>query len=434
MVGVQGLLLNIFLILCSISFSFMIVLNQRRGNAGIKEKRKFVIFFLSAFTIVLCMSFPFSMFPGYVYDLRIVPLLLGMLYGGYLVGGALTAVLFLYRYYLGGDGFFTTVYAYSIIVCMAGIFMSKYKSGNIRKKIPIGLGLSFFSAVLVTLISYVRMSNLGILFDKEIITFFVIYCFVHIVAIWISIYIIEMMHENLMLRKEMEQAEKMYVLGELAASIAHEIRNPMTVIRGFIQLLNNEDMEKKNQDYMKLVINELDRAESIIEDYLSYARPQIEKNEAIEIGELVKQVSNIIEGFAIMENVEISHHIQDTLVVMGDSKKLGQALINILKNGVEAMPEGGTLQIHSYKRDDYVIIDITDNGVGMGREELERLGNPFYSTKDKGTGLGLMVSYRIIETMNGNVQVYSKKGEGTKFSILLPVAQEDHSVFQHNTG
>ncbi|HWO96680.1 MAG TPA: ATP-binding protein [Bacillus sp. (in: firmicutes)] len=400
----------------------MIVLNPEKGNSDSKEKRKFVIFFLSAFTIVLCMSFPFSMLPGYVYDLRIIPLLLGMLYGGYLVGGALTVILFLYRYYLGGDGFFTTVYAYSIIVCTAGILMSQYKSGTLQKKILIGLSLSLFAPSLVTLFSYIRLSNVGIMFDQDIIIFFVMYCLLHIVAMWMSVYIIEMMHENLMLRKEMEQAEKMYVLGELAASIAHEVRNPMTVIRGFMQLLNNQEMQKKNQEYMKLVIDELDRAESIIEDYLSYARPQIEKKEAIEIGELVKQIINIIEGFAIMENVEISHRIEDSLAVMGDSKKLGQALINIVKNGIEAMPEGGTLQIHSYKRNDYVIIDITDNGVGMGREELARLGNPFYSTKDKGTGLGLMVSYRIIETMNGKVQVYSKKGKGTKFSIVLPAA------------
>ncbi|MDQ0244159.1 two-component system sporulation sensor kinase B [Bacillus fengqiuensis] len=434
MVGIQGLLLNIFLILCSISLSFLIVLNQKRGIARIKKKRKFVIFFLAAFTIILCMSFPFSVLPGYVYDLRIIPLLLGMLYGGYLVGGILTGVLFLYRYYLGGDGFFTTIYAYSIIVCIAGIFMSSYKRGTTGKKFLIGLNLSFFAAFLVTVISYVRMSDLGVMFDKDTITFFTMYCLLHVVAMWIAIYIIEMMHENLMLRKEMEQAEKMYVLGELAASIAHEIRNPMTVIRGFIQLLNNQEAEKKNQDYMKLVINELDRAESIIEDYLSYARPQIEKNETIEMGELVKQISNIIEGFAIMENVKINHDIQDALLVKGDSKKLGQALLNILKNGVEAMPGGGTLQIHSYKRDNCVIVDITDTGVGMGREELERLGNPFYSTKDKGTGLGLMVSYRIIETMNGKVQVYSKKGRGTKFSILLPAAQESDVVFQHDIG
>ncbi|MFC3884138.1 ATP-binding protein [Bacillus songklensis] len=432
MVGVQGLLLNIFIILCSIFLSFMIILNQKKNSIVVDKKRKFAILFLSAFTIILCMSFPLSMFPGHVYDLRIIPLLLGMLYGGYVTGGVLTVVLFAYRFYLGGDGFYTTIYSYVIIMCIACFFMSKYRSGTIQKKFFIGLGLSFFSSFLVTIISYIIMIDSGIRLDANMGSFFVVYCLLHVLAMWMAIYIIEMMHENFIFRKEIERAEKMYVLGELAASIAHEIRNPMTVIRGFIQLLNSQEIDKRNKGYMTLIISELDRAESIIEDYLSYARPRMERNEAIEMGELLKQIINIIEGFATIENVEVLYHMQDSLFVMGDSKKLGQALINILKNGVEAMPEGGTLQIHSYQRDHKVIIDITDNGIGMGREEIERLGNPFYSTKEKGTGLGLMVTYRIIETMDGKIEVFSKKGKGTKFSIILPAMKENNSVLQTN--
>lgn len=269
-------------------------------------------------------------------------------------------------------------------------------------------------------------------FKKHINTFFVMYCLLHVLAMWMAIYIIEMMRENLILWKEIERAEKMYVLGELAASIAHEIRNPMTVIRGFVQLLSNEETGRTNKSYMKLVMSELDRAESIIEDYLSYARPQIDKKEAIEIGELMKKVMNIVEGFTIMKNVQISCNIQDSLQVIGDAKKLAQVFINFLKNAVEAMPNGGMLQIHCYKKGDAVIIDITDNGVGMDKAEIERLGNPFYSTKEKGTGLGLMVSYRIIETMEGKIQVFSRKGEGTKFSIILPAIREDKISLQNN--
>jgi two-component system sporulation sensor kinase B len=251
----------------------MIILNQRQKNNKLEMKRKLVILFLAAFTIILCMSFPFSMVPGYLYDLRIIPLLLGMLYGGYRVGGILTTVLFVYRYYLGGDGFYTTIYAYSIIVSSTFFCMAKYKNSTIQKKFFIGLSLAFLASFLVTLISYIRMADSAKLLDHQIVTFFVIYCLLHVVAMWMAIYIIEMMQENLILWKEIERAEKMYVLGELAASIAHEIRNPMTVIRGFIQLMGSQEISNKNKDYMKLVISEVDRAESIIEDYLSYARP-----------------------------------------------------------------------------------------------------------------------------------------------------------------
>ncbi len=432
MVGVQSLLLNIFLIFCAIFLSFMIILNRRWNDGRIKVNRKIVVFFLAACTIILCMSFPFSMFPGYFYDLRIIPLLLGLLYGGRLVGGILTVILFGYRYYLGGDGFYTTVYAYCVLICIASFYLSKYRSATIQKRLLIGLSLSFFASFLVTLISSIRMDDSVRLLDQQTITFFVMYCLLHVLAMWMAIYIIEMMRENLILWKEIERAEKMYVLGELAASIAHEIRNPMTVIRGFVQLLSNEEIGRTNKSYMNLVMSELDRAESIIEDYLSYARPQIDKKEAIEIGELMKKVMNIVEGFTIMKNVRISCNIQDSLQVIGDAKKLAQVFINFLKNAVEAMPNGGMLQIHCYKKGDAVIIDITDNGVGMDKAEIERLGNPFYSTKEKGTGLGLMVSYRIIETMEGKIQVFSRKGEGTKFSIILPAIREDKISLQNN--
>lgn len=425
MVGVQSLLLNIFLIFCAIFLSFMMILNRRWNNGKVKINRKLVVFILAACTIILCMSFPFSMFPGYFYDLRIIPLLLGMLYGGNLVGWALAVILFGYRYYLGGDGFYTTVYAYCVVISIASFYLVKYRSASIQKRLLIGLSLSFFASFLVTVISYIRMDDSVGLLNQQIIMFFVMYCLLHVLAMWMAIYIIEMMHENLMLWKEVERAEKMYVLGELAASIAHEIRNPMTVVRGFVQLLSNQEIGKANKSYMELVISELDRAETIIEDYLSYARPQIDKKEEIEIGELMKQVINIVEGFTIMKNVQISYEMQDSLRVIGDSKKLAQVFINLLKNGVEAMPDGGMLQIHCYTKDDNVIIDIADNGVGMDKAEIERLGNPFYSTKEKGTGLGLMVSYRIIEKMGGKIQVCSRKGEGTKFSIILPAIRED---------
>lgn len=197
--------------------------------------------------------------------------------------------------------------------------------------------------------------------------------------------------------------------------------------------MGSQEISNKNKDYMKLVISEVDRAESIIEDYLSYARPQIDQKAAIEIGEIMSRIIRILEGFAIMQNVQISHNIQGTLSVMGDSKKLSQALINFLKNGIEAMPDGGKLQILCYKKEHNVIIDITDNGVGMERAEVERLGNPFYSTKEKGTGLGLMVSYKIIEAIEGKVQVNSRKGMGTTFSIILPGIKESNSVLKNNS-
>ncbi|WP_380025384.1 ATP-binding protein [Effusibacillus consociatus] len=120
--------------------------------------------------------------------------------------------------------------------------------------------------------------------------------------------------------------------------------------------------------------------------------------------------------------------VDDTLLIRADLTKLHQVLINIMKNGIETMPGGGLLQVSAYRKGDYAAIEISDTGVGMTKEEIKRLGNPFYSTKEKGTGLGLMVSYRIIQAMNGKIQVTSSKSGGTRFLIMIPTEQTSDSV------
>ncbi len=411
MVGIEKLLLNILFFLVSILIYFVLEPSQKW--------KKTAIGLLSTLAIVLCMTFPFSIFPGYFYDLRIIPFILASLYGGYRVGLFATVILYIYRFYLGGDGFFTTVIAYTVLTAVTCYFVPKYRYYSRLRKMLLSMGLALFASLSVTIVSYFRMGGLDAENGEKIFLFFVVYCLLHIFSIWLSVFLIETLHEHMKLRNEIQQAEKMQVLGELAASIAHEVRNPLTVVRGFIQLLQPPQEDEKNRYFIKVAIDELDRAESIISEYLSYAKPQIDKTDRLDVGLLINHVATVMSSYAAARQVEIVLQNKHPLFIKADWNKLSQACLNLTKNGIEAMTQGGTLSISAYKSQNKAVIEIRDTGFGMTREELSRLGQPFYSTKEKGTGLGLMVSYRIIQAMGGRVEVQSEKGKGTVFKLIF---------------
>lgn len=213
--------------------------------------------------------------------------------------------------------------------------------------------------------------------------------------------------------------DQLNMVGQLAASVAHEIRNPLTVIRGFVQLYSN-DIKKRNTDHAKIIINELDRTESIISSYLSLAKPQIGQIDEINIKTTMLEILEMMMSYANYSKINIIHQMESELCVLTDKEKFNQLFINVIKNGIESMPNGGILTINAYRFGDGISIDIIDTGVGMTKKEIIRLGSPFYSTKNKGTGLGTMVMYKTLELFNWKLKVNSIKGEGSQFSFFIP--------------
>ena len=228
------------------------------------------------------------------------------------------------------------------------------------------------------------------------------------------------------IQKELQRAEKMNAIGQLAASVAHEIRNPMTVVRGFLQIFQSkEHFSKEEIMYVKLMIDELNRAEMIINDYLSLAKPDLDKIEKVNAGELAHNVMDLMNTFALMkQNITLNAEMDSELLLKGNTNELKQVLINIVKNGIEAMRTGGTLNLKIYKQEEYGVFEVTDTGIGMSPEELARLGTAFYSLKEKGTGMGLMVCYQIVDKMKGQIDVISEKEKGTTFRVLIPLWDE----------
>jgi two-component system sporulation sensor kinase B len=219
----------------------------------------------------------------------------------------------------------------------------------------------------------------------------------------------------------LQRSEKLEIISELAASIAHEVRNPLQVTRGFLQLLTMKVSEQE-KEYMNLAISELDRAAEIITDFLTFAKPQMEHVEQLHIESELKQIEGIIIPLAHLHGGDIEMNIPRDLYIQGNSSKFKQAVINIIKNSIEALQGLGQIKIWAYHKEDKVLIHIRDTGEGMDAAALSRLGEPYFSTKTKGTGLGLMVTFRIIEIMGGNIKFLSEKGKGTEVILSFPCA------------
>lgn len=220
------------------------------------------------------------------------------------------------------------------------------------------------------------------------------------------------------------QSEKLAVVGQLAAGIAHEIRNPLTSINGFMKLFQTGRTTEMR--YFQIMESELKRIESIINELLILARPHQAHLHHLNIVAILDHVMSLMNGQAIMKNVEIQGHFdQKPIWVSGDSNQLKQVLINLVKNAINAMQVGGNVYVSTVVYGQEVHIIIRDEGCGMTAEQLEQIGQPFYSTKETGTGLGLMISYNIIGNHGGSITASSELNQGTSFEIVLPLMMED---------
>ncbi len=222
--------------------------------------------------------------------------------------------------------------------------------------------------------------------------------------------------------------EKLSIAGELAASIAHEIRNPITAIKGFIQIIEHGSI---NQTYFDIINSEMNRIELILKELLLLAKPQAVMFQPQNIIQTLEQSIALLEAQANMYSVEIKTEIEpNNYTIFCEENRLKQVFINLIKNAIDAMPEGGVLRIHcENSMNQMITLRFTDEGYGIPESTLKRLGEPFYTTKDKGTGLGFMVCKNIIEEHNGKLNVYSEVNVGTTIEVMLPVRSisQNHS-------
>lgn len=219
--------------------------------------------------------------------------------------------------------------------------------------------------------------------------------------------------EELMIR-----AEKMSITGQLAAGIAHEIRNPLTAIKGFLQLLQSGIGDK--DAYYKVMVDEIDKIDKITSELLFLAKPISENFNNFTLLSLVSDIVTLFQPQATQKEIEIVTEVNKDIQVHCDRTQIKQMFINLLKNAIEEMEIGGTIYITSAIRGDFVQVDVIDEGPGINPEIIHKINEPFFTTKEEGTGLGLVIIKQILDRHNGTLHVFLNEHIGSTFRVLLP--------------
>lgn len=229
------------------------------------------------------------------------------------------------------------------------------------------------------------------------------------------------------MEEQVKRAEMLASIGQMSAGMAHELRNPLASIKGLVQFLHDElPLDEEHKRLMKIILKESDRLNMIITDFLTYANPKPPKIEKCCLTDLVQETITLLRN-----SQEYKHHINIIIdfpsylpPLEADPDQLKQVFWNLAINACQAMPHGGTLNVRiphdSPDLKDYLVIEFADTGIGITQEVIQNLFNPFYTTKEKGMGLGLSIAYRIIEKHNGKIEVISAPDEGSNFRIYLP--------------
>ncbi|MBT2571210.1 HAMP domain-containing sensor histidine kinase [Planococcus sp. ISL-110] len=411
-----GMINNIFFII------FPIIVYQMLATAGQRNffvSHRVTMTVLFSISIILCMLFPYQFLTDqYIFDLRQVPMIVGALYGGPLVSAMLFLVSSVGRFFIGGDGMYIAILNQFVIA--AGVPFLRPLYMRIKR---------FGKIVLVFCISIASL-----LFNMFAGAYFFGDPLHDIIGIWLMLMInqgtiivltallIEHIQRQEYMYNSLLKHEKMETVSHFAAAVSHELRNPLQSIKGFIQLMKEYEYSREKQiEFHNLILKEINAAEDLIDDYLVYAKPTFGQLEPITVSAEISHILKIMAPYANGKDVDMHiSEVDEKAEILVDRQKFQQALVNIIRNGIEAMPEGGTLVIAVKSSPAKVWIEVTDEGVGMTKEEVNRLGEPYFSNKIKGTGLGMMVTYSIVSQMNGHIMVDSEKGRGTEFTLEFP--------------
>ncbi|WP_277586465.1 sensor histidine kinase [Psychrobacillus antarcticus] len=319
-----------------------------------------------------------------------------------------------FRAFHGIDvGFFIAVVFYTVFSFFIWYISPWFLKLTSNIRILISTGITLLISVAILFIALKTMPS------DQLLDLFIAYLIIPPLGVAVISFLIEIGEKNQQLHQQLIIEEKMAAVEQMGAAISHEIRNPLTTAIGFIELLEQGSIDNsKRTEYLSIIKDDLDSAESIIQDYLTFSKPIIEPIEELDIQKELTQIIKLLHPLANYHSVKISTDFSTLVTIQGDKSKFHQCFINIMKNSIESMPNGGALLIKTLATQKKVIIFIQDTGAGLSKEQIKRIGEPHYSTKGaKGTGLSMMVAYSILHAMRGTIEVQSEIGKGTIFQF-----------------
>ncbi len=524
---------------------------ERKPESGLGFSMNQRLVLLCGISCILCILFSFPMESFYMFDMRIVPYAVGVLYGGYVSGLLLTLLYFGLRAVMFGGGlaFVVFIALHSILIPAFFLYKKKFQAADVRGKMRIAVGLQGLGWLMTSAGLAYRKWQAPTELSAEFYLFLICFCVLQLVSVAVVVHLVENLRERqrlqhelremsvkhrseafklqqlidatpvniiaideqqsvtlindtmmsffphlnkkhllgtpysyisevfgrnheqslmiqalqgeyirsqiqtyqertfvtsafpikledgriagavmvslettelLRLRKEITNMEQLSLVGQMAASITHEIRNPMAVIRGFVQLMQEKKMVS-NEHYLQVMLEELDRANGIIDDFLSLAQNRVVPMEYADLHAIIRQLEPLVLAEANLRgHTLVLDFGSETSRLLLNAKEIKQLLLNLLRNAMEAMEEKGVLTIATRELDNEVELRISDTGKGIPEEVQRKLFEPFFTTKPGGTGLGLAVCLSIVERHHGKITVNSIEGKGSVFTIRFP--------------
>jgi two-component system, sporulation sensor kinase E len=246
-----------------------------------------------------------------------------------------------------------------------------------------------------------------------------------------AIVIIDDITQERKVQEEKSWGERFAVLSQLSAGVAHEIGNPLTALQIHLELLNKEvkKISHKSQEkligFVKVIKEEIKRLDTIVNQFLEASRPSLLRLEEVKIEDIMEELISLLSPEFRKNKIEIKKdYLPYIPSILLDRSQIKQAFLNIFKNSIEAMPNGGMIYISTFLKRDRLEIKIRDEGIGVPESKLYRMFEPYFTTKERGSGLGLMITYRIIKAHGGEIKVKSKVGEGTEMTVVIPLKRE----------
>jgi two-component system sensor histidine kinase HydH len=231
-------------------------------------------------------------------------------------------------------------------------------------------------------------------------------------------------------QRAVERSERLAAVGELAASIAHEVRNPLAGMKGALEVLRKGmAADTTKREIMDELVAQIVRLETLVRDLLTFAQPRPLNRHAVDLHEILERVLRFVQEGIDASGITVEKRYQDPIdPISADPQQLEQVFLNLIDNAVQAMEGGGTLTLDTRQTDGSVTIAFQDTGKGIPAADLHRIFHPFFTTKHRGSGLGLSIVQKIVEAHDGTLRVESEPGQGTRILVLLPRREPSHAA------
>ncbi|WP_197089376.1 sensor histidine kinase [Rossellomorea marisflavi] len=362
--------------------------------------------------ILLCMLFSYEITEGVYADLRRIPFFLASLYFGPLVSIILVAVIVVFRFILiGPELIHLVIFNYLLAFLVIVPISNRFSYYSLKWKL----------GIMIILCTYMSLFNLsfGELYDpKTKAEEYMLLLIVPVAASVIAILCAEMIRNLITLKRKEQKLEKLNMVGQLAASISHEVRNPLTSSKGFLQLIREEKDVELQRQFIELSLVGIEQATGVIEDYLTFTDAVPDEAILIDVRLAITEVANELESFSSERKIRVYLELEEGVFIRGQRRSFSQCMMNMMRNSIDSMPAGGKLTVKVEKKEK-VLISICDTGVGMTKDQIRRFGEPFFTIKDESTGLGVMAAHIIVQAMKGNITVKSEPNKGTTIYIEL---------------